>query len=115
MIRPCVVILSNRSLFSQGVVSRLREHVHQLELVVLDPGREDVVEQITDSQPTAVILDASDTAVAQLCPLSVLLSTAPGAKVVRLNPYNDQIQVITSEQRVAEHVHDLVEVISSIE
>jgi hypothetical protein len=102
MIRPCVVILSNRSLFSQGVVSRL-------------PGREDVVEQITDSQPTAVILDASDTAVAQLCPLSVLLSTAPGAKVVRLNPYNDQIQVITSEQRVAEHVHDLVEVISSIE
>jgi hypothetical protein len=111
MVNPRVVILSGRSLFTQGVASRLRDHLSQLELVVIDPRGMDAIEQITDFQPSSVIMDASDTDVAELCPLPEILMAVPAVKVLRLDPQREQVQVVTSEQKVAGQVRDLVDMI----
>lgn len=113
MASPRVVILSGQSLFTEGVASRLRNHLSQLELVVIDPRGTDAIEQITVSQPSSVIMDASDTEVSELCPLNDILMAVPTVKVLRLDPQQEQIQVVTSEQKVAGQVRDLVDVIMS--
>jgi hypothetical protein len=71
----------------------------------------DAIEQITDFQPSSVIMDASDTDVAELCPLPEILMAVPAVKVLRLDPQREQVQVVTSEQKVAGQVRDLVDMI----
>lgn len=111
MTSPRVVILSGQSLFTEGVASRLREHLSQLELVVIDPRGMDAIEQITDFRPSAVILDSADAEVAELCPLNEILMAVPAVKVLQLDPRREQFQVVTSEEKVAGLVRDLVDVI----
>ncbi len=108
---PRVVILSGHSLFTEGVASRLREHIDQLELKVIDPRGTDALGQIKMYQPSAVILDSADPEVAELCPLNEILMTVPEVKVVRLDSRRAQFQVVTSEEKVAGLVKDLVDVI----
>jgi DNA-binding NarL/FixJ family response regulator len=108
---PRVVILSDQSLFTEGIASRLRDHMDQLEMVVIDPRGTDVIEQMALFQPSSVIMDASDSEVTNLCPLNDILMAVPEVKVLRLDPQQDQIQVVTSEQKVAGKVQDLVDVI----
>ena len=111
MASPRVVILSGQSLFTEGVASRLRNHLSQLELVVIDPRGTDAIEQITVSQPSSVIMDASDAEVAELCPLPEILTVVPKVKVLRLDPQREQVQVVSSEQKIAVQVRDLVDMI----
>ncbi len=75
---------------------------------VREPG---ALQHVVDADPAVVILDSTDEDVAQLCPLSALLNALPAIKVVRLNPENDQIQVVTSQRLRAGQIHDLVELI----
>jgi DNA-binding NarL/FixJ family response regulator len=111
MASPRVVILSGQSLFTEGIASRLREHISQLELTVIDPRGTDALEQIKNYQPSAVLLDATDSEVAELCPLNEILMAVPEVKVLRLDPRREQFQVVTSEEKVAGLVRDLVDVI----
>jgi DNA-binding NarL/FixJ family response regulator len=111
MASPRVVILSSQSLFTEGVASRLRELIGQLELSVIDPRDTDTLEQIKNFQPSAVILDSADPEVAELCPLNEILKASPAVKVLQLDPRREQFQVVTSEEKVAGLVRDLVDVI----
>ncbi len=111
MAYPRVVILSGQSLFTEGVASRLREHIHQLDLTVIDPRGTDALEQIKYYQPSAVILDSADPEVAELCPLNEILMAVPAVKVVQLDARREQFHVVTSEEKVAGLVRDLVDVI----
>jgi DNA-binding NarL/FixJ family response regulator len=111
MASPRVVILSGQSLFTEGVASRLRELISQLELTVIDPRGTDALDQIKNYQPSAVILDSADPEVAELCPLNEILMAVPAVKVLRLDPRREQFQVVTSEEKVAGLVQDLVDVI----
>lgn len=70
------------------------------------------LQAVIEADPAVVILDSTDEDVAQLCPLGALLNALPTLKVVRLNPENDQVQVVTSQWRQAGQVHDLVELIN---
>ena len=114
-VRTCVVILSGHSLFVDGVASRLRQHLQQLELEIVDARQPDAMAQIAAIQPSAVIVDATDPEITQLCLLSRLLLALPGLKVICLDPQREQVQVLTSEQRPAGKVRDLIEVIEAIE
>lgn len=109
--RRCVVILSGHSLFAEGVASRLRQHLGQLELQVVDARQPDAMAQIDAVQPSAVILDATDPEITHLCLLSRLQLALPGLKVIYLDPQQEQIQVVTSERRTVEQVRDLIEAI----
>jgi hypothetical protein len=67
--------------------------------------------QIIALQPSTVILDVTNSEITQLCSLSKLLASLARLKIIRLDLQQKQIQVVTSEQRPAADVHDLVEVI----
>jgi DNA-binding NarL/FixJ family response regulator len=109
MPRYRVAVLSNRSLFARGTAARLRQLPEHFEIIEMDPKDPELLDKIAHLEPTAVIMDAEDAELAQRVPLSKVLSTLPRLTIVRLDPKNDQIQVVTSEQRRAGSMEDLVQ------
>ena len=110
-----VVILSGRSLFAEGVASRLRQHREHLHIQTIDPRHTNVTEQVIAAQPSAVILDASDPDAEMHFSMGELLAALPSLKIIRLDPQRPQIQVVTSEQRTAGEVRDLIDLIEPLE
>ncbi len=108
-----VVILSGHSLFAEGIASRLRQHPEALDLHIVDPHVPGAIDQVAAAHPSAVIVDATDLEAEQLCPLSSLLVQLPALKVIRLDPQRNQIQVVTSAERIVTEVRDLLEVIDA--
>jgi len=113
MADPRVVILSSRSLFVEGVAKRLKQHLPENDVQLVDARQANALEQVIAAQPTSVILDATDADVYRNCPLSKLLNILPLIKVIRLDPQQDKIQIVISEQRSVDQVSDLIEVIQS--
>lgn len=112
MARTRVVILSKRSLFMEGVASRLRQDEARLEVVTMDAHEPQVLAQVIAARPAAVILDATDPDITQSCTLSTLLQALPSLKVIHLDPQRKQVYIVTSEQRPAGEVRDLLEIIA---
>jgi DNA-binding NarL/FixJ family response regulator len=110
-----VIVLSGRSLFAEGVAARLGQQLGPQALVTINVHDTNALQQVIEAEPALVILDSTDEDVAQLCPLGALLNALPALKVVRLNPENDHIQVVTSQWRQAWQVRDLVELIKPVE
>jgi DNA-binding NarL/FixJ family response regulator len=111
MVRTRVVILSGQSLFAEGIASRLRQCLESVELEIVDPRRPDATAQISAAEASIVILDVTDPGVTQFCSLSELLLSLPRIKIICLDPQQEQIQVVTSEQHPAVEVRDLTEAI----
>ena len=108
---PRVIILSSRSLFVEGVATRLRQQLAEQDVQTIDARQADVLNLVIAGQPSVVILDATDEEAAQACPVGDLLKALPSLKIIRLDPQQNQIQVVTSEQRVVHEVRDLIDVI----
>lgn len=108
-----LVILSSQSLFTEGVVARLRQQLDAHALLVVDPRREDALAQVIAARPGVVVFDANDAAAARLGPLGQLLEALPFVTVVRLDSQTDQVQVVTSQQRPMSQVTELMDVIKS--
>lgn len=108
---PSVVVLSNRSIFVEGIAAHLRQHLEDESLLVVDVQAPDALDQVIAAQPSAVILDTSDAGAEQYCDVGALLKALPAVTLVRLNPEIGQAQVVTSEQRTLQQAQDLVTMI----
>jgi DNA-binding NarL/FixJ family response regulator len=106
-----VVILSSRSIFAEGVASRLRLHLETQDIDVIDVREQAALEQVVANHPSTVILDASDPEVANGDWLDTLLTAMPKLQVVCLDPLQDQMQVVTSRQRPVGQVDELIDLI----
>jgi len=106
-----IVILSGHSLFADGVASRLRQILKPVTLKVVNPSTPDAMTHLLAAQPSIIILDVTDTEAARFCSLSKLLRSLPDVKIIRLDPEQDAVQVVTSEQRPIGRVRDLLDVI----
>ena len=106
-----VVVLSSRSLYGEGVLARLRAYENTLDLHVVDADHTDALDQIIAIQPTAVIVDASDKDTNDNCPLGKLLRDLPDVRIIRLDPINKGFQLVTSEQRNADEVQELLAIL----
>ena len=111
MDRTVVAILSGKTLFTEGVAARLRQHEDWLDLHVVAADRGDALQQVVSVRPSAVILDAGDPQVTRHCSLNQLFQALPKVRVIRLDPERNQIQLLTSEQRLAADIADLINVI----
>ena len=58
-----------------------------------------------------MILDTADPEVIELCPLNEILIAVPTVKILRLDPQREQVQVVTSEEKVVGQVQELVDMI----
>ena len=111
MAKKRVVILSDQSLFAEGVASRLQQYPEQVEVRVLNPTRQECLEEIAKLSPAVVILDTTNAKTLDHCPLNKLLHVLPELKVIELDTQQKQVQVVTSKQHKAVDVRDLIEVI----
>lgn len=109
-----VVILSNRTLLVEGVITRLQQYESRVELHVLDLNQSDLLVKITAIKPTAIILDDKAPLVSQAIPLDKLLRELPTLKVICLDAQCLQTQVIRSEQYRVNEVCDLLELIDPV-
>ena len=110
-----VVILSSQSLFTEGVLSRLKDFRDELDLHVVDAKNDDVLPKIVALAPSAVIIDTTDQIAASSCPLGDLIAQLPSLKIIQLDPGEKGFQLVTCEIHEAKEVHDLVALIGSSE
>jgi len=106
-----IVVVTGRSLFVEGITTRLREHLQPGELIVVDAREPDAFAQIVAASPSTVVMDITDSHTARLCLPGNLPLALPGLKLIYLDPEQGQVQIVTSEQRLATHVRDLIDVI----
>jgi len=102
------VILSSRSLFAEGMATRLGQFLGADELVTVDALRPQALQSVIAAAPSVVLLDAGDEAVSQLAPLSVLLTALPTLRIIQFDPRGHQVQVITSACQNVDQAQDLV-------
>jgi DNA-binding NarL/FixJ family response regulator len=106
-----IVILSGHSLFAEGVASRLRQYPQRVDVRFVDPQQLDYVDQITNIQPSAVIVDAADTYTTQCCVLCDLLSALENVTIVRLEAQQKDIRIITSVRQQFAEVRDILDIL----
>jgi hypothetical protein len=111
---PSLVVLSTRTMFAEGIVAHLRQNLAAHELRTLDASLPDVMEQLTVRPPGIIILDAADEGVNDRCLLNSLVSDLPGLTIIRLDPHQGRLQLVTSQRRAITQISDLVSVINSL-
>ena len=110
MMRTHVVILSGHSLFAEGIASRLQQYAEQVDVVFVDPGQDEYLEQVEKFEPSTVFIDALDAKPTQCCLLCELLIEFPNITLVRLTVDQKDVQVIVSKKQQFDDVQDLVNI-----
>ena len=110
--RQQVVILSDQSLFSEGVASRFGQYPERVSLHFVNRRDEDCLDQIAAIQPVAVILSTSEVDKKENCLLCDLVSAFPFIRIIRLAVDSDPVQVITSQQSQLNEVRDLLDLLN---
>lgn len=111
MPRTRVVVLVSSSLLTEGVATRLGQHLDQIELHVVDSREPDAVARTLAARPEVILFEAHDGNVEAPCPLVDLLEAAPLVRVVRLDPGQDQVRLLTSQQQRVGEPMDLVHMV----
>lgn len=106
-----IVILSGRSLFSEGVASRMREYPQRVDVHFVDPQQPDYIDHIHAIRPAAILVDAADTNKLQCELLCDLLMSLANVMVIRLDVHKNDIQIVTSVQRPLKELRELIEIV----
>lgn len=101
-------MLSTPSLFTEGIANRLGQHLDQVELLVVDSRDPDAVARTLAAKPDVILFEAQDGNVECACPLIHLLAAAPLVRVIRLDAGNEQVRLLTSEQKAVSEPMDLI-------
>lgn len=109
-----VVVLFHRSLFADGIASRLREHADLVEALTVDAGLPDAADQLRAAGPAIVVFDATDAGALEKMPVSRLLDLLPNARVLRIDPDSDHVRVFSSVARRAKSIGELIAVMQAI-
>lgn len=104
-------MLSTPSLLTEGVATRLGQHLDQVELQVVDSREADALARTIAANPEVVLFEARDGNVESPCPLVDLLAAAPVVRLIRLDPSEDQVQLLTSERRTVAEPMDLISLV----
>lgn len=106
--RQHVVILSEHSLFTQGVATRIQQFPDQVQIHFINPHDADSLEQIADIDPAAIIISSREGGSNKNCLLCDLISYFPMVRVIRLAVDQNPVQIITSEHSQLDEVRDLL-------
>ncbi len=108
-----VVILSDHSIFAEGVAKRFQQYPDLVNLHLINPQEEDAFVRISEIQPSAVILNASEAEMKTHCALCELITSFTSIKIIRLAVDREGVQLITSEQSQLGEIRDLIGLIDS--
>lgn len=102
------MVLTAHSMFTEGVATRLRQHLDQIDLFVVDSGEPDCLTKVKQARPTVILLEANDENTERFCPLGEILEAGPDVRVIRLDPDLDRIHVVTSQVHTVNAPTDLI-------
>jgi len=112
MAQTRVVILSSRSLFTEGIASRLRQYAERFELQYIDSRQTDALDQVIAARPSTIILDATDEEFGRHGSIDTMVDALHSVKIILVDPQQEHIQIVTSERRQAGDVSDLIDLIA---
>ena len=108
-----VSILSDQSLLTQGIISRLNNSVPALNIQTIEIGQADAVDQLVNSQPDVVILESKELSNSTVFPLNRLFSVLPHLVLIEVNIETSDIQVIRSNQYAASGITDMLDMLQN--
>lgn len=105
------IVFLSRSIFVEGVVSRLRQQPHSEHVHFIDPGNPDFLEKISELDPKVVVINADLGKGSPFCHLCELLGEFPQITILRLKAQDRDVQVIHSSQHFVKDVQDLIDLL----
>jgi hypothetical protein len=106
-----IAMMTNHSLFAEGLISRMREYPEQLDLRVFDFLQPDVVSHIVEFKPLAIILEENEKQQLNVSSFAHLLALLPNLLIVYLYLNKPDILIIQSERHPANGVGELMDII----
>jgi hypothetical protein len=106
-----IAMMTNHSLFAEGLISRLREYPEQLELQIFDLLQPDVVSHVVDFKPLVIILEENEEQQFNISTFKNMLAILPNLLIIYLYLNQPDILVIKSEHYLANGVGELVDII----
>ena len=109
------IVISKRTIYTEGVVNLLRENKFKGDIQFIDLEDDDFIRKVSHLNPSVIIFDSMEHAETQFCVLCELLEVFPGINIIRLNVQDKDIQVITSSTHELGNVQDLFNLIGLID
>jgi hypothetical protein len=106
-----IAMMTNHSLFAEGLISRLREYPEQLDLRIFDLLQPDVVSHIVDFKPLVIILEENEAQQFNIGTFKQMLAILPNLLIIYLYLNQPDILIIQSERYLANGVGELVDII----
>jgi len=102
-----VVVLYGGSLLLAGLETCLHE-LPGLRVVSINNTHNGSAQQLQSLQPDAIIFDSNDNSVREWPNLTRLLKDNPDALVIGLGASNHDLVILTSQQRTADNLDDVI-------
>ena len=106
-----VIIFSSHNIYTEGVVSSLRESSFNGEIQFIDTDENNYIQKVAELEPSVFIIDSAESDDTQCCLLCELLNAFPTVTIIQLKVHTKDVQVITSSQHVLNNVQDLIDLI----
>jgi hypothetical protein len=106
-----IAMMTNHSLFAEGLISRLREYPEQLDLRIFDHLQPDVVSHLVDFKPLVIILEENEEQQFNIGTFKQMLAILPNLLIIYLYLNQPDILIIQSERYLASGVGELVDII----
>lgn len=100
-------ILTGRSLLTDGIVSKLAQSTHAIEIEVIDMCQPDPLKTIVDGTPAVLVVDQDDPEYCEKLK-DRLLEALPIVRIIFLNPESPKFRVIQSIERKMTNLDDLL-------
>ena len=108
-----VAILSDQSLLTQGIITRLHTSAPTLNVENIEIDQPDAFERLFNSHPDVVILESKELLNSTTFPLNRLFSVLPHLVLIEVNIETSDIQVIRSSQHSTSGITDLLNQLQS--
>jgi hypothetical protein len=106
-----IAMMTNHSLFAEGVISRLREYPEQLDLQVFDLSQPDVISHVIEFKPLVVILEENEEQHFNISSFKHIFAMLPNLLIIYLYLDQPDILIIQSERHSANGVGELMDII----
>jgi chemotaxis response regulator CheB len=108
-----VAILSDQSLLTQGIISRLHNSAPSVEVQMVEIDQPDVFEKLVGLQPDVVILESKELVNSAIFPMNQLFSVLPQLVIMEVNIETSDIQIIRSNQYAASGITDMLKMLQN--
>ena len=110
-----VIVFSSRTIYTEGIANRLREHKFKSEIQFINMEDDDFILKVVQANPSIIIIDSTENDNPQCCLLCEILEVLPAINIIRLKIQNKDVQVIRSSPFELGNVQDMIDLIGSKE